>query len=49
VVQQLGAGQRAKGVSIYFPHPEDYAPDYSDLLFSRQGKWKAFLQGLFKV
>ena len=40
---------RATGVSIYFPQAEDYAPDYSDLLFSQQGKWMAFLQALFKV
>ena len=52
VIQNATCGAkvaRAKGVSIYFPRPEDYAPDYSDLLFSQQGKWKAFLQALFKV
>ncbi len=52
VIQNATSGAkvaRANGVSIYFPHPEDYAPDYGDLLFSRQGRWKAFVQALFKV
>ena len=40
---------RATGVSIYFPHPEDYAPDYRDLQFSRDGRWKTFLEALFKA
>ena len=52
VIQNATSGAsvaRAKGVSIYFPHPEDYAPDYSDLSFSQQGKWKTILQALFNV
>jgi hypothetical protein len=36
-------------VSIYFPRPEDYAPDYRDLLFSRDGRWKTFLEALFRA
>ncbi len=36
--------QRASGVSLYFPHQEDYSPDYADLLYSKQGHWKAFLE-----
>ena len=40
---------RATGVSIYFPHQEDYAPDYSDLAFSKQGRWKTLLEALFKI
>jgi hypothetical protein len=38
---------RAHGVSIYFPHKEDYSPDYSDLAFSKDGKWQTFLKALF--
>lgn len=52
VIQNATSGakvQRATGVSIYFPHPEDYAPDYSDLAFSKDGSWKKFLEELFKV
>ncbi len=46
----LGAGlQRATGVSIYFPHPEDYAPDYAGLLFSKTGHWDNFLKALFAM
>jgi hypothetical protein len=41
------AVQRATGLSIYFPRAEDYAPDYSDLLYSRHGRWKAFLEKMF--
>jgi hypothetical protein len=45
-----GAGvAKSTGVSIYFPHAEDYAPDYSDLLFSRQGKWRDLLQAIFNA
>ena len=40
---------KSTGVSIYFPHEEDYSPDYSDLLFSKQGQWKALLQAIFKA
>jgi hypothetical protein len=40
---------RSTGVSIYFPHQEDYAPDYSDLAFSKEGKWRPFLEALFKL
>ena len=40
---------KSTGVSIYFPHEEDYAPDYSDLLFSQQGQWKTLLQAIFKA
>jgi hypothetical protein len=52
VIQNATSGstvQRATGLSIYFPHPEDYAPDYSDLAFSKDGSWKKFLEELFKV
>jgi hypothetical protein len=38
---------RATGVSIYFPHPEDYAPDYGDLAYSREGRWRQFLEAFF--
>lgn len=45
-----GSGvKRASGVSIYFPHQEDYAPDYADLAFSKDGRWRKFLEALFKV
>lgn len=40
---------RANGVSIYFPHAEDYAPDYADLMFSRDGRWAALLSAIFKA
>ncbi len=40
---------RAKGVSIYFPRKEDYAPDYSDLSFSKNGRWKVFLEAQFEA
>lgn len=36
--------QRASGVSLYFPHQEDYCPDYADLSYSKQGRWRAFLE-----
>ncbi len=52
VLQNTSCGAkvaRSTGVSIYFPHPEDYAPDYSGLLFSKEGKWKTFLERLFKA
>jgi hypothetical protein len=52
VIQNATSGstvQRATGLSIYFPHPEDYAPDYSDLAFSKEGSWKKFLEEFFKV
>lgn len=45
-----GAGvARSTGVAIYFPHAEDYAADYSDLLFSQQGKWRELLQAIFNA
>jgi len=40
---------KSTGVSIYFPHEEDYSPDYGDLLFSQQGQWKALLTAIFKA
>ncbi len=40
---------KSTGVSIYFPHEEDYSPDYSDLLFSQQGQWKKLLEAIFKA
>ncbi len=40
---------KSHGVSIYFPRPEGYASDYSDLLFSQHGKWKHLLQAIFKA
>jgi hypothetical protein len=52
VMQNVTSGssmQRATGVSIYFPHSEEYAPDYGDLAFSKDGRWKTFLQALFKA
>jgi hypothetical protein len=52
VIQNVTSGtkvQRASGVSIYLPLPEDYAPDYADLAFSQDRRWKAFLEALFKV
>lgn len=36
--------QRASGVSLYFPHEEEYCPDYVDLMYSKQGRWRAFLE-----
>jgi len=44
-----GKMQGATGVSIYFPPSEEYAPDYKDLLFSKDGRWKTFLEALFKA
>jgi len=35
---------RATGVSIYFPQPEDYSPDYDALELSKTGKWMPFLK-----
>jgi hypothetical protein len=52
VIQNAWAGasvQRATGVSIYFPNQRDYAPDYRDLAFSRTGRWRKFLEALFKA
>ena len=52
VLQNATSGskmQRATGVSIYFPHSEEYAPDYKDLAFSKEGRWKTFLEALFKA
>jgi hypothetical protein len=52
VVQNVAVGtalQRATGVSIYFPHPEDYAPDYKSLRFSKAGHWQKFLKALFEL
>ncbi len=52
VIQNTMCGptvKRASGVSIYFPHPEDYSPDYRDLAFSKEGSWRKFLEALFKV
>jgi cysteine peptidase C11 family protein len=37
---------RATGVSIYLPRQADYAPDYKDLLFSAEHRWKGFLEAL---
>jgi len=41
--------RRACGVSIYFPHREDYAADYAELAFSKEGRWKGFLEAFFEV
>ncbi len=41
--------QRASGVSLYFPHEEEYSPDYAALLYSQQGRWKAFLEAFHAV
>ncbi len=38
---------KSTGVSIYFPHAEDYSPDYGDLSFSRHTRWKEMLQAFF--
>lgn len=49
VVSNQTCGQRmarATGVSIYLPRQADYAPDYKDLLFSTQRKWRSFLEDL---
>jgi hypothetical protein len=40
---------KSTGVSIYFPHQEDYSPDYSDLRFSQQGQWKKLLEAIFRA
>ncbi|MBZ5637940.1 MAG: hypothetical protein LAO51_04190 [Acidobacteriia bacterium] len=40
---------RSTGVSIYYPHREDYSPDYAELRFSRDVKWHRLLQGMFKA
>ena len=47
VVENLTCGQkmaRATGVSIYLPRHGDYAPDYRDLRFSAEHRWKSFLE-----
>lgn len=53
VMQNVAVGrgvERAKGVSIYFPLQEKYyAPDYKNLLFSKDYKWDDFLDKFFKV
>jgi hypothetical protein len=52
VIQNVTCGsrvQRARGVSIYFPCRDNYAPDYSDLAFSKEGSWRKLLEALFKV
>ncbi len=41
--------QHATGVSIYFPHQEDYAPDYAALRFSQEGHWNKLLQALYQA
>jgi hypothetical protein len=41
--------RRAKGVSIYFPHPEDYSKDYASLRYSKKGNWGNFLTAFFKA
>lgn len=41
--------QKATGVSIYFPHDQDYAADYAGLLFSKEARWRKFLEALFKL
>jgi hypothetical protein len=40
---------RATGVSIYFPRPDEYAPDYRDLRLSREGRWRPLLESLFQA
>jgi hypothetical protein len=37
----------ANGLSIYFPNSDNYSPDYSDLLFSKEGKWNELLIKIF--
>lgn len=52
IVQNAVVGravQRSSGVSIYFPHQEDYAPDYRSLAFSKVVQWEKFLRGLFSL
>ncbi|MEK6225569.1 MAG: clostripain-related cysteine peptidase [Chloroflexota bacterium] len=39
----------ATGVSIYFPQPEEYSPDYDSLELSRDGKWMPFLKAFNKA
>jgi len=41
--------QRASGVSLYFPQQENYSPDYADLIYSKQGRWKAFLEAFYAL
>jgi len=52
VIANATWGDRVKdahGVSIYFPTAENYSPDYSDLLFSKDCKWNEFLTKLFSA
>jgi len=52
VLQNAIAGaalNRATGVSIYFPNQADYSPDYRDLAFSKEGRWRKFLEALFHL
>jgi hypothetical protein len=39
--------KRANGVSIYFPE-SNYSPDYADLDYSKNGRWKDFLEAYFR-
>jgi hypothetical protein len=41
--------KRAKGVSIYFPHVEDYSKDYAALRYSKKGGWRKFLEKFFQA
>jgi hypothetical protein len=52
VIENRTSGRRlarATGVSIYLPGEAEYAPDYDDLLFSRQCRWRGFLEALCAV
>ena len=53
VIQNATTGAklaRATGVSIYFPSDKDqYAPDYKDLLLSKSGGWRKFLEAMFAL
>lgn len=41
--------QRASGVSLYFPQQGSYSPDYGDLMYSKQGRWRAFLEAFYAM
>ena len=43
------SAKRASGLSIYFPQPEDYSPDYATLEINQSGKWVAFLREFNRV
>ena len=38
------SAKRATGVTVYFPKPEEYSPDYDQLELSQNAKWMPFLK-----